>query len=142
MRKHKAVNTSIGVGTSSILMIFILLTLITFASLSLVSANADQKLTEKAAVYAQEYNEASNKAQKILSMIDQKMANGDLVNTISGVEVNGEICQFEVPISEGQSIVVVVHLLRDGEHYYEVMTYETKNESEWNADERLPVYQP
>ena len=61
---------SFNVGASSILVIFVLLCLTTFSTLSLISANADHRLTTKAAESAQNYWEANNKAQQVLAKLD------------------------------------------------------------------------
>lgn len=68
--KHN--NTGFGnhVGTSSILLIFIVLCLVSFAGLSLVSANADYTLTAKIASRTSSYYSASNKAQDVLAELD------------------------------------------------------------------------
>lgn len=62
-------STGVNVGGSSILVIFILLCLTTFATLSMVSANADLKLTEKAASATQEYYAADAQAERTLAVI-------------------------------------------------------------------------
>ena len=61
----------LGVGTSSILLIFVLLCMITFAVLSLVSARSDYRLSQKNAEHTRDYYEAENKANDILLTIDQ-----------------------------------------------------------------------
>ena len=61
----------LGVGTSSILLIFVLLCMITFAVLSLVSARSDYRLSQKNAEHIQDYYQAENKANEILLTIDQ-----------------------------------------------------------------------
>lgn len=60
----------INVGSSSILMIFVILCLVSFAALSIISANADYKLTDKIAVRTQAYYNACNEAEETLASLD------------------------------------------------------------------------
>ena len=66
--------TGLGVGVSSILVIFVLLCLVTFATLSLVSARADRNLSQKAVDHTLEYYTASNQAEQILAQADNLLA--------------------------------------------------------------------
>lgn len=61
---------SIGTGIPSILMIFVVLCLTTFAVLSYSSARADKRLTEKNSDYIMKYYEADAKAQEMLARLD------------------------------------------------------------------------
>lgn len=61
---------SIGTGVPSILMIFVVLALTTFAVLSFTSARADYKLTEKNSKYIMDYYNADKEAQSIIASVD------------------------------------------------------------------------
>lgn len=67
-------NTGINVGGSSILVIFVLLCLTTFATLSMVSANADYKLAQKTAEASVLYYQADAEAEEILAEVDAILA--------------------------------------------------------------------
>ncbi len=69
----KKINTGISVGSSSILVIFVVLCLTTFATLSLVSANADYRLTLRVADETADYYAADAQAEELLMQIDQSM---------------------------------------------------------------------
>ena len=56
----------LSTGTTSIVLIFVLLCLLTFSVLSVVSANADYRLSKKNADRTTEYYEAENRANDIL----------------------------------------------------------------------------
>ena len=77
----------LGVGTSSILLIFVLLCMITFAVLSLVSARSDYRLSQKNAEHTRDYYEAENKANDILLTIDQCLR-----SSIRSMEIQKNIC--------------------------------------------------
>ena len=66
----KSKNFGMNVGTSSILLIFVTLCLVSFAALSLVSANADRKLSVKVADRTVAYYDACNKAEQSIAGID------------------------------------------------------------------------
>lgn len=61
----------IGIGSSSILIIIIILCLVCFAGLSIVSATADYRLSNRLAERTTSYYEASNLANKKLADLDQ-----------------------------------------------------------------------
>lgn len=67
-------NTGLNVGGASILVIFVLLCLTTFATLSMVSANADLKLTQRTAQAAREYYEADARAEELLLRAEELLA--------------------------------------------------------------------
>jgi hypothetical protein len=64
---------SINIGLPSIMLIFVVLCLVSFGVLSLVSANADRKLSQKVLDRQQEYYEASNEAQDMLASVDDSL---------------------------------------------------------------------
>ena len=67
-------NFHFGVGTSSILMIFVVLCLTVFAVLSFSTARADQRLTEKALAGTAAYYAADVQAEETLAQIDGILA--------------------------------------------------------------------
>lgn len=70
-------NMGISVGSSSILAIFVVLCLTTFATLSLVSARADYKLTQKTAQATSEYYAADLKAEELLQELHKALGEPD-----------------------------------------------------------------
>lgn len=64
-----------NIGSVTLLMIFIVLCMITFAALSLSSAASDYQTARKSATHAQEYYKASGRAEKTLAKIDQVLKN-------------------------------------------------------------------
>lgn len=63
-----------GVGVASMLMIFVVLCLTTFAVLSYVTANADYKLTREAAEAAEAYYAADAQSAEALAQFDEQLA--------------------------------------------------------------------
>lgn len=60
----------IQVGSSSILVTFVLLCLITFATLSLVTVKGDERLSQSAGEKIKEYYEADGQAHKMIAQAD------------------------------------------------------------------------
>ena len=69
MNKQSSYNTVNG-GISLFLLTFIILCLVSFAALSIVSARADARLTEKYRQQTEYYYGARNEAQKFLQELD------------------------------------------------------------------------
>lgn len=61
---------SLNIGLPTILLIFVVLCLISFGVLSLVSANADWKLSQKLISRSSSYYEACNEAERFLAEMD------------------------------------------------------------------------
>ena len=61
----------VNIGSSSLLVIFLVLCLATFAILSLSSAKSDHTFSERLAAHKQAYYEASEKAETIVGEIDR-----------------------------------------------------------------------
>lgn len=72
MKKNKFPLTNIG--TVSLLMIFIVLCMVTFAALSLSSAASDARSGQKIAKHSRDYYAASNEAEEVLASLDDIFA--------------------------------------------------------------------
>lgn len=145
MSKNK--QYGMNIGSSSILLIFIILCLVSFAALSLSSAVADQNLTQKAADKTSAYYEACNIAEQKLSKIDTTLSSL-YASTQSEEEyfsqTNREL-SFSVSISDSQTLQVEIEVLyptsSDGT-FYEVTSWkEVTDESDLDYNETLPVFQ-
>lgn len=66
-------NKTIHIGFSTILMVFTMLCLVTFATLSLLTANADYRLSKKVAAKTEDYYEADLLAREYLLQIDEAL---------------------------------------------------------------------
>ena len=65
-------NFPLNIGMSSILLIFVVLCLISFSILSIASANADKKLSQKILNRSIAYYNACNQAEETLKNIDME----------------------------------------------------------------------
>lgn len=71
MKKDKQQSSFVNIGSSSLLIIFLILSLVAFAVLSLASAHSDYKLTGQLAEHKAEYYQASVRAEQVLSRMDE-----------------------------------------------------------------------
>ena len=70
-KKHAS--PGMNIGTSSILLVFVILCLVSFATLSLSSALADRNLSDKATEKTLSYYKAQNLAQMKIAETDHKL---------------------------------------------------------------------
>lgn len=84
-------NFHLGVGASSILMIFVVLCLTTFGILSYVTANADNKISTKNAETVENYYAATAIAEQKLQKIDEALlsAREDAAKAVAGISLTG-----------------------------------------------------
>ena len=73
MKKDKEQSSFVNIGSSSLLIVFLVLCLATFAILSLSSAKSDYTLSERLAEHKSQYYEASAKAEAVLDEIDRAL---------------------------------------------------------------------
>lgn len=153
-------NAAIGVGGSSILVIFVLLCLTTFATLSLVSANADMKLTARAAESTKEYYAADSAAEETLAVIGDCL-NKAYINCLSksspdtddseayfaeayrlvsesaaDVSFDGREISYIVPVNQGQELHVTLLAAypdKPGGPVLERRQWRVVNTSDWQS---------
>ena len=119
--REKRRHMGIGIGGASILAIFVVLCLTTFATLSLVSARADARLAEKSRTASTEYYAADLLAEQMLGDVAAVLESGeDIPEKFSerGIlwqqETGGAfLLQFEVSINEIKTLQVSVRAKRD-----------------------------
>ena len=127
-----------SMGASSVLMIFVVLCLTTFGVLSLVSAKADLRLTDKTLAAAEEYYAADAEVEILLSRIDAALAavrrdfdagagaeddywrlTSQRLQQIDGVSADENNVSFSVPVGEFREIAVslILHSPEKASHY-------------------------
>ncbi len=72
--KRRASTPFLNIGTSSFLVVFLVLCLVTFAILALTTAQSDRNLTEKAAARKDLYYSAVNASEEKLAELDEMLA--------------------------------------------------------------------
>lgn len=138
----------ISVGSSSILIIIVILCLVCFAGLSIVSAAADYKLSGKLAERTTAYYEASNQANRQLAELDkafltlyrESAEEDEYREKIK--ESFGDSLTFSYPVSETQSLCVsVLPVYPDAEtgNFFEITQFQVVTVKEADLDTSLPV---
>ena len=127
--KNKKHSFGINIGSASILLIFVLLCLISFAALSIVSANADSKLTAKVLERTNAYYEACNEAETSLAEIDKTLIRVYLESESADdyFASVGHSKSFNIAISELQTLVVQIEILyptRDEDTFYRITKWQ------------------
>ena len=113
MKSNRKFSPGINIGSASMLLIFVILCLVSFAALSIVSAYADSRLTAKITDRTSAYYAACNSAQEALADMDcvlsaQYQAAGTEEAYFQAV---GRSKSFSAPVSENQLLLVSVEIL-------------------------------
>ena len=148
-----------SVGITSLVLIFVMLCLLTFSVLSLVSARADLRLSQRSAARTSAYYDAENRASDILLSVIENTeaclaeAGGseaafcaeirERLDGQDGILFTDEhtLC-YEVPLESEQLLCVSLELsfnpYEDGCHY-RILEWRTESVHEWETDEPLPL---
>lgn len=158
--KKKTSGTFIGTGMTTILLLFVMLCMMTFAVLSLVTARADLKQSQRLAERTTEYHESENAANDVLLTVIRaveecldagdagtfyRQVRGKLEDT-EGITFRDDThLEYTVPSGDEQLLRAALEIsyeaFSDGSHY-QVTGWSTESTHEWNADTPLPLYEP
>ena len=154
--KKKTSRPLLTTGTSTLLLIFVSLCLLTFAVLSFLSARADQNLSRKTAERTSAYYEACNQAEdrlgetdRMLEKLWQETANEKAYfqavrETFEDMDFDEEsrMLAFSVPLTDTQVLTVTLKLRtpESGSTFYTITGWKTINTAGWTADTRQNVY--
>ncbi len=161
MKKKKF--SVLAIGTSSMLVIFILLCLVTFAVLSLTSAKADARFSEKNTARLTAYYAASTRAEEKLAFADgllrsayqscggRKSAYEQAVREAFSAEAGYQLgstaegaltLSWQEEIQEGQQLSVILAVsfpTSPGDSFYRRQKWAVENTTDWAADNALPL---
>lgn len=127
--KKSGLSFSIGIGSSSLLVIFVILCLVSFATLSIVSANADYKLSQKVLDRTTAYYTAEGQAQAALAALDKELAAlyEDSASETAYFNAAGEERSYSFPLSAIQSMEVKVRIhypKKTGDAFYSIASWQ------------------
>lgn len=167
MRKQseKAPAPFFNIGASSLLVIFLILCLVTFAILTLTSAKSDADFAEKLAHHKTNYYAACNTAESTLDEIDAILADAWQLSDTDTAAVFTEIetqltaldsreqlqlsmdftqseptISYAVAIDDKQNLCVTLTLTAapaKGEAYYRISQWQVQSSGEWKGDQTL-----
>lgn len=140
----------LNVGASSILVIIVVLCLVCFSGLSITSANADLRLSQKLAERTNSYYKACNEAQIQLKKLTADLAS--IYNESSSEEeyknnVNKSLSDslsFYCSINENQVLQVSISPLypqNPSGDFYEITYWQIVNLTSFELNDTLPVFQ-
>jgi len=117
-------------GVSSLLIIFSVLCLTVFAILSVSTASAGSRLSEKAAQSVTDYYAADSQAEKTIAAL----RSGEIPE---GVSADGDIYSFTCPASDTLELQVNVRISGTD---YEVLQWQMVSTASWQNDESLNLW--
>ena len=150
-KKHSG---GINIGTSSILVTFVLLALVTFAALSYMSARSDYVLSKEAADRTASYYDANRKAELYLANIeallskhlnsckdekeyrdgvDALFADNDSIQVTDGEDGNKKL-SYQVAVTSGQNLNVILSVHYpddDDDSLFKIDKWTTNVNREW-----------
>lgn len=116
-------------GSSSILLVFVLLCLVLFATLSIISANSDNKLTKKVLERTTSYYSACNEAELTLAQLDDTLVKA-YINAENEAEYFSKVgtqVSYTFPITDLQYLKVDVEIwypTTDNDTFYYIKNWQ------------------
>lgn len=167
MQKNNRQAPFVNIGSSLLLVIFLVLCLVTFATLSLSSARSDYSFSSRSAERRTEYYQACNLAEDVLAQIDTVLyeAEAHAENTGDGsadwkkdldftqiegtefTEIHLEILfdagdgilSYRIPVNEKQALAVRLALTGDSTGYYQIEQWQLVNTGARTDDQKLQL---
>ncbi|MCH5276089.1 MAG: hypothetical protein J1E65_09620 [Lachnospiraceae bacterium] len=146
-KRFSGISFSNGIGSSSLLVIFIILCLVSFATLSIVSANADYKLSSKVLERTTAYYEASNQAEHQLAELHQTLVTAYAGSSTEEeyYQITGSDISYLFPISDLQSLKVEVGILYPASAegaFYQIRSWQVILTSDFEYEGTLDLFEP
>jgi hypothetical protein len=147
MNKKNGSYPVVHIGTSFLLVIFIILCLVTFAVLSLSSALRDANYSRKESERTTAFYEANGTAEEKLGEVIAAFRSHQL-ETVDGISIadsssdtSAEV-SYEISINDTQLLDVTVLLDENGglsDGIYQITCWKEITSSDWNGSSTLPV---
>lgn len=141
MSNKKQQGGVVQIGASSLMVVFLVLCLVIFATLSLVSAENDASFSERSAARRTAYYNARSEVELVLDEIDARLSEKGSEASFSdlNVEKNGDIMYFSTTLSDSQEIRVELRYTPEGEHNYEIISYQIVTTAQSGSTEPLQL---
>lgn len=159
----------VNIGSSSLLVVFLVLCLVTFATLSLSSAKSNYTFSQRLADRRTDYYEASRKAELLLDSIDNVLAEtyesstlpyySEAEKQLSELTLNEDVkdivletnfsaktpsVAYSIPINKNQTLSVVLELTpvdNTAEGFYQIKEWKTVSTADWEGNNTLKLIQ-
>lgn len=137
INKSKRKSVGVGIGTSSIMMIFVVLVFTVFATLMVVQANANYKTSDRYRKTTEQYYQADTEATAVIfaiqSALEQQTSPNELMNTFEGYHlvVEEKQAEFYVTINENSVLAVKIGISQeDGITKTTILQWQMVNKAE------------
>ena len=128
-----------NIGSSSLILIFIVLCLVTFSVLSLGNAKREDALSRRSADSVQEYYRADAAGEAFLQLADQALLKGDKDSLMPYLQSASGTYYTDVPMNAGQALRVELAL--DWEQKtYQVLSWKVYHQEDYEIDQSIPVW--
>ncbi len=136
----------INIGSSSILLIFIVLCLVSFATLAISSAYTDKALSNRVAERTKSYYEACNQAEISLAHIDTTLHSiyKDAPDEETYFDIAGRSKTYAIPISDLQILEIIIEIKYPKEpqdSFYKIDSWRVLTTGDLEMNDSLPVFQ-
>lgn len=153
-----------NIGSVTLMMIFIVLCMVSFAALSLSTAASDYRAAEKSAKHVKEYYEASNAAEETLASIadtletayqttdnetdyfekvrdaytkeDATSSDGSALTLVDSDD--GLVISYSVDLNKKQALAVSV-LVQYKDPLYKITSWQVVSTTEWKGDNSVKL---
>lgn len=156
MKVKKTSYPPANIGTSFMLVIFLVLCMIIFAVLSLSSALRDYNYSQKTADRTTAYYEANNLAEETLAKIDNILLEAytnpipenelqQQLLSIEGVTISsddthsGFLLEYAVTINEDEILQVILNIFPNNNERYTIISWKQIFVTEWEGDQSISV---
>ena len=149
MNEDKRQAPFVNVGSSLLLVVFLLMCLITFATLSFSSARSDESFSQRIADRKSEYYAASNEAERLLSQIDRLLdvadpadldfAAIDSLDADIAYDPDAATLSYQVKINDKQALDVVLALDETDDSHFRIEKWQTVTTRKWESDDKLKL---
>ena len=128
-----------NIGSSSLILIFIVLCLVTFSVLSLGNAKREDALSVRSADSVQEYYRADAQGEAFLQMADQALLNGYKDSLAPYLQSDTGTYCTDVSMDAGQALRVELNF--DWEKKtYKILSWKVYHQEEYEIDQSIPVW--
>lgn len=133
MSSQKKPYFGMNIGSASMLLIFVVLCLVSFAALSLVSAGADRRLSARIEERTCAYYEAANTAEEALAAADSELSGLYLASDGKDAyfAAAGHTRSWSIPFNDTQTLCVEIEILypeTSEDTFYRITSWQVSSE--------------
>lgn len=133
-----------GIGSTSLILIFIVLCLATFGILSLGNARREDALSERSAAAVKAYYLADSQAEEFVGMIDQALKGAEGKKAMEQAvgqyyQADTDTVMTDIPMEAGRALRVELAVDWDT-RAYEVLAWNVYERESYEIDQSTPVW--